>query len=106
MDEATQQNAALMEQTAATSTSMVAQARQLKQLTAFFTLTPDNTATAAAPQADSALPVSSPQPKAARAVTMPPVRAISASTPVSGTNGKHPVSAGPTAPDEQEWHDF
>jgi len=101
MDQVTQQNAALVEEAAAATGSLKAQAAQLSQAVSVFRITGQPQARAIAPQQRTA-----PRPVAAPVRTSPsPARTLAASRPAA-PRAKAPATAVASSRSEDDWESF
>ena len=105
MDQTTQQNAALVEQSAAAATNLQSQAEKLVQAVAVFQLDAHYQAPAASPAAAPA-PVSAPKPKGpsfASSARSKPVARSAAAAPAARSLPAAPIT---TAADNDDWETF
>ena len=105
MDQTTQQNAALVEESAAAATNLQSQAEKLVQAVAVFQLDAHYQAPAASPAAASA-PVSAPKPKGpsfASSARSKPVARSAAAAPAARSLPAAPIT---TAADNDDWETF
>ena len=121
MDQATQQNAALVEEMAAAASSLRTQANDLVQVVAVFKLSTDQSRTVAAPPAAMALPTRSvhgtPQPSMASrppakapvakaASKTPPAKAASVAAPALPASTKPAGRAAAASGNDDDWESF
>ena len=104
MDQVTQQNAALVEESAAAANSLSSQAQQLQQAVAVFKLSGDAAHSAARP----ATTYSAHAPTAARPVAAPAPRPLApkAASKKIGMSGHKPAAASAAAGEGGEWENF
>ncbi len=113
MDEMTQRNAALVEETTAAAQSLAGQARELAQLIGFFKLD-DSPAVAAPPPVVAARPAPAPAPTPAKPMAAKPMAAKPmAAKPMAAkpaaaapAAAPRPAAPPPKAADDDDWQEF